>query len=261
MKKNEQTGLYESKYWHPAVTTDAVFFGFDGKDLNVLLIERGNDPDKGMWALPGGFLIEKDKDAKSCVMRELKEETSLKLKSTKENESKEVNWEDVPVKEVGTFSKKDRDKRERVITIAFTALIKKDDYEIQAGTDAKNVGWFKINELPKLAFDHKDIIQAALADLKKTILFEPVGFELLSKEFTLSELQNIYIAILNPERDNLKLCDRRNFKKKMDSLGYIEQIEGVTKKVKGRRPSNLYRFNLEAYQEAKSKGIHLEFYN
>ena len=260
MKKNEQTGLYESKYWHPAVTTDAVFFGFDGKDLNVLLIERGNDPFKGMWALPGGFFVESDKDALSCLRRELKEETSLKLKFTQEHNG-EVHWEDVPVKEVGIFSKNGRDPRERVITIAFTALIRKDDYEIQAGTDAKNVSWFKINELPELAFDHRDIIQAALVDLKKTILFEPVGFELLSEEFSMQQLQNIYIAILDPERKNPKLGDRRNFRKKMESLKYIELIEGKSLTAPGRRPSNCYRFNEAAYKAAKDKGIHLEFYN
>ena len=245
MEMNENKA-WESPYWHPAVTTDAVVFGFDGKDLNILLIERGNEPFKGSWALPGGFMLETDQNALAGVKRELAEETNAK---------------DVHLKEIGTFSEKDRDPRERVITIAFSALVKKDVFEIKADTDAKKAEWFRINKLPELAFDHKDIIDKALEDLRKSILFEPVGFNLLNEEFTLSELQNIYIAILNPERDNMKLCDRRNFKKKMDSLGYIEQIEGETKKVKGRRPSNLYRFNLEAYREAKSKGIHLEFYN
>lgn len=245
MKKNEKQA-WESPYWHPAVTTDAVVFGFDGKDLNILLIERGNDPFKGSWALPGGFMIEDDQNALAGVIRELGEETNAK---------------DVPLKEIGTFSEKDRDPRERVITIAFSALVKKDVFEIRADTDAKRAEWFKINELPRLAFDHKAIIDKAMENLRKSILFEPVGFDLLNEEFTLPQLQNIYLAILNPERDNKKLCDRRNFKKKMDSLGYIEQIQGKTFKETGRKPSNLYRFNKEAYQAAKSRGIHLEFYN
>jgi 8-oxo-dGTP diphosphatase len=134
-------------------------------------------------------------------------------------------------------------------------------FEIKADTDAKRAEWFKINELPQLAFDHKAIIDKAMENLRKSILFEPVGFDLLNEEFTLPQLQNIYLAILNPERDNKKLCDRRNFKKKMDTLGYIEQIQGKTFKETGRKPSNLYRFNKEAYQAAKSRGIHLEFYN
>ncbi len=244
MEKNEEQG-WKSPYWHPAVTTDAVVFGFDGKDLNILLIERGNEPFKGLWALPGGFMIETDQNADACVKRELEEETSAK---------------DIPLKQIGVFSEKGRDPRERVITIAYNALVKKDVCEIKADTDARKAEWFRIDELPELAFDHKDIIERALADLKKSILFEPVGFDLLNEEFTLPELQNIYIAILNPERDNMKLCDRRNFRKKMESLKYIEQI-GETKKVKGRKPSNLYRLNKEAYLEAKRRGIHLEFYN
>ena len=242
MKKNKKTGLYEFKYWHPAVTTDAVVFGFDGKDLNILLIKRGNEPFKGMWALPGGFMIELDHNAKDCMKREI---------------SEQLNVRDIPLKQIGVFSEIDRDPRERVITIAFTALIRKEDYEIQAGIDAENVGWFKINELPELAFDHRDIVDKAMEELWKSLLLGPVCFVLLNEEFTLTELQNIFIAILDPQRSNKKLGDRRSFKKKMDSLGYIEQIEGVTKKEKGYKPSNLYRFNLEAYLEARSQWIRI----
>ena len=191
-------------------------------------------------------MIEEDQNALAGVKRELKQET---------------NAQDVPLKEIGTFSEKDRDPRERVITIAFSALVKMDKFEIKADTDAKKAEWFRIDELPELAFDHKDIIDKALEGLRKSILFEPVGFDLLNEEFTLPQLQNIYLAILNPDRDNKKLCDRRNFKKKMDSLGYIEQIKGKFHQDPGRKPSNLYRFNKEAYEAAKAKGFHLEFYN
>ena len=242
MEKNCE-GKWVSPYWHPAVTTDAVVFGFDGKDLNILLIQRKCEPYIDHWALPGGFLEEIDYSAMECVKRELMEETLVK---------------DVPFKEIGTFSEKDRDPRERVITIAFTALIRKDDYGIQAGTDAENVGWFKINELPELAFDHRDIIDKALEELRKSLLLEPVCcFALLNEKFTLTELQNIFIALLDPQKSNKKLCDRRSFKKKMDSLGYIEQIGKVTIKECGYRLTNLFIFNKDAYQKNKSRWIRI----
>ncbi len=242
---------WESNFWHPAVATDAVVFGFDGKDLNILLVQRKEEPFKDKWALPGGFMRITDSNLLDTVSRELGEETNAK---------------DVPLKEIGSFSNKGRDPREetdgeRVITNAFYALVKKDVFEIKADTDAKKAEWFRIDKLPGLAFDHKVIIGRAMEVLRRSILFEPVGFDLLNEEFTLPQLQNIYLAILNPERNNKKLCDRRNFKKKMESLGYIEQIPGKTDPNPGHKPSNLYRFNKDAYDAAKAKGIHLEFYN
>ena len=240
---NKETNKWESLYWHPAVTTDAVVFGFDGEKLNVLLIERGGEPFKGSWALPGGFIREDDESAEAGVYRELHEET---------------NVDDIFLEELQTFSRADRDPRERVITIAFFALVVKDKYVIKGGDDAKTAKWFAIDELPELAFDHAEIIQTALERLRQRIHFEPIGFHLLDNEFTMPQLQNIYIAILNPPADDKRLRDRRNFPKKMLKLGYIKE---TGKKVTGNphRSPKLYTFDQEAYVKAKKIGMRLEF--
>lgn len=243
MKYNQETHKWESQYWHPAVTTDAVVFGFDGEQLNVLLIERGNEPYLGCWALPGGFIKETDKSAEDSVYRELHEET---------------NVEDIYLEEFKTFSETTRDPRERVITIAFFALVVKDKYTIKGGDDARKAEWFPVDKLPELAFDHQEIIREALERLRYRIHFEPIGFHLLDKEFTMPQLQNIYISILNPERDDPRLLDRRNFAKKMIKLGYIKE---TGEKVTGNpyRSPKLYVFDEKAYQEAKKGGMKLEF--
>lgn len=252
---------WTSRYWHPALTADAVVFGFDGKDLNILLVQRKEEPFKDCWALPGGFMIQEDNNLLETVKRELKEETGV------------VN---VPFEEIGCYSDRGRDPREekdgeRVVTVAFYALVKKSAYDdmVKADTDAKNAEWFKIEELQQLSFDHNKIVEAALKKLRQKIVFEPIGFELLDEEFTLPQLQNIYISILDPHRENPKLCDRRNFQNKMlgytkkddkhtGKIHYIEQVEGKT--IPGKRPANVYRFNKEAYLEAKRQGVRIEFY-
>lgn len=258
-KENEYK--WTSKYWHPAITADAVVFGFDGKDLNILLVQRKEEPFKDCWALPGGFMTQEDNNLLATVTRELQEETGV------------VN---VPFEEIGCFSERGRDPREeidgeRVITVAFYALVKKSAYDsmVKADSDANKAEWFKVEELQQLSFDHNKIVESALRKLRQKIVFEPIGFELLDEEFTLPQLQNIYLSILDPKRENPKLCDRRNFQNKM--LGYtkksekqtgkvhfIEQVEG--KFVPGKRPANVYRFNKEAYLEAKKDGIRIEFY-
>lgn len=243
MQYNQETHKWESQYWHPAVTTDAVVFGFDGEQLNVLLIERGNEPYLGCWALPGGFIKEDDKSATDSVYRELHEET---------------NVQDIYLEEFKTFSEVGRDPRERVITIAFFALVVKDKYKPKGGDDARKAEWFPVDKLPELAFDHEEIVKEALERLRYRIHFEPVGFHLLDKEFTMPQLQNIYISILDPERKDQKLLDRRNFAKKMVKLGYIKE---TGEKVTGNpyRSPKLYVFDENAYLEAKKGGMKLEF--
>lgn len=243
MKYNETTHMWESSYWHPAVTTDAVVFGFDGEQLNVLLIERGNEPFLNCWALPGGFIKETDKSAEESVYRELHEET---------------NVEGLFLEEFMTFSNAKRDPRERVITIAFFALVVKNKFKIKGGDDAQRAEWFPVDKLPELAFDHNDIVERALDRLRNRIHFEPIGFHLLEKEFTMPQLQSIYIAILDSERKNPKLIDRRNFAKKMLKLGYIKE---TGEKVTGNphRSPKLYVFDEKAYKEIKKEGMRLEF--
>lgn len=195
---------YTYKYPHPAVTTDCVVFGFDGKELKVLLIERGLDPYKGMWAFPGGFL-RMDETAEECARRELKEETGLEL---------------TKVRELGTFSGVNRDPRERVISIAFYSLARHSD--VKGGDDAAKARWWAIDDIPQLAFDHDYILRKAMKRIRQDIHFEPVGFDLLDEHFTIAELQRLYESILGVQ------FDRRNFYRKMLQTGVLEEVEEKT---------------------------------
>lgn len=197
MEKKEY--IYE--YPRPAMTTDCVVVGFDGSQLKILLIERGVEPYKGMWALPGGF-IQENETAENCAMRELQEETGLHVTT---------------LKQLQLFSTVDRDPRGRVITMAFYALVR--SQEVHGGDDAANAQWFNIDQLPKLAFDHQDIITAAMQQLKRDIHFEPIGFNLLDTTFTIPQLQMLYELILGVK------FDRRNFPKKMLQFDIITPAE------------------------------------
>lgn len=230
-------GVYTYEYPRPSVTTDCVIFGYDVKEgLSVLLVERGIDPSKGCWAFPGGFL-KMDEAAEIGTLRELKEET-------------EFDIEKGFLEQLGCFSDVNRDPRGRVITIAYYALVQKGT--VRGGDDARNAQWYSIDEVPRLAFDHEKILRVALKRLKEQIHFQPIGFELLPKTFTMPQLQALYEAILEVH------FDRRNFANKMLKLGILEET--------GDRPKNAartvpiqYRFNLDKYKEMKSKGFRLEF--
>lgn len=191
---------YTYKYPHPAVTTDCVILTFHEDRLKILLIKRGIEPYKGFWALPGGFL-KMNESAEEGAIRELREETGVT---------------GCTIKQFHTFSAPGRDPRERVITIAFYALMK---WQKATGADdADYADWLPINELPPLAFDHKEIINMAMKAIRRDIFFEPVGFELLSDIFSMPELQKVYEAILGKE------FDRRNFAKKMKHLDILEEV-------------------------------------
>ncbi len=226
--------LYTYKYPHPSVTADCVIFGFDGVCIKVLLIQRGIEPFKGRWALPGGFM-KIDETAEECARRELEEETGLK---------------NAAVEQFHTFSDVNRDPRERVITVAHYALVKL--AEVRGGDDAATARWFALKEIPSLAFDHERILRMAINRLKERICFEPIGFELLPAVFTMSELQNLYEAILEVK------FDRRNFYNKMLKLGILTEAEPRPEGASRRTPSK-YRFNARSYTELKQKGFRLEF--
>ena len=229
-----EENMYCYKYPHPAVTTDCVIFGFDGERLQVLLVERGIEPYKGRWAFPGGFL-KMDETAEEGALRELREETGL---------------ERAYIQQFHTFSDPHRDPRERVITIAYYALVK--IQEVHGGDDAASARWFPLSEIPSLAFDHDYILRMATQRLREEIHFQPVGFELLPEKFTLKELQALYEAILGIS------FDRRNFAKKMLHLEILtEQDETIWPTPK--REAKLYRFNPDKYEELKQKGFRLEF--
>lgn len=196
---------YQYKYEHPAVTTDCVIFTYEDWKLKVLLVRRGGEPYKGEWALPGGFL-RSDETAKEGAMRELQEETGLVASA---------------IGELGVFSDPKRDPRERVITIAFYALVKPS--EVEGGDDADEAAWYSIDALPALAFDHADIINTALDRLRRDIHFEPIGFDLLDDEFTIPDLQRLYEIILGVK------FDRRNFQRKIMASGILEEADAEEK--------------------------------
>ena len=225
---------YCYKYPHPAVTTDCVIFGFDGSELQVLLIERGIEPFKGKWAFPGGFL-NMDETAGEGAMRELKEETGL---------------ENAYIEQFNTYSEPGRDPRERVITIAHYALVR--IQEVKGGDDAAKAQWFPIDEVPQLAFDHDKILRDAMRKLRERIHFEPIGFELLPEKFTMRELQILYESILGVK------FDRRNFAKKMMHYELLNQLDETVRPT-AKRDALLYSYNKDNYELFKKKGFQLEF--
>lgn len=216
--------VYTYKYPHPAVATDSVVFGYDGRNLHVLLIERGNEPYKGSWALPGGFL-EMDETVEECARRELEEETNLK---------------DIYLEQFHVFSAVGRDPRERVLSVSFLALVRKSDYNVIAGDDAAKAGWFNIENLPGLAFDHREIIGTAKERLRQMLRYKPVAFRLLDRKFIMSELQRLYEVI------NGTGYDRRNFQKKMMATGLLDD-EGPCDIPMQCRPPQMFSFNEEKY--------------
>ena len=225
---------YSYKYPHPSVTTDCVIFGFDGGKLKVLLVERGLEPYKGRWAFPGGF-VKMDESCEEGALRELEEETALK---------------GTYVQQFHTYSAPNRDPRERVITVAFFALVR--IQEVEAGDDANKAQWFAIDKVPQLAFDHDVILRDALKRLRERIHFQPTGFALLPEKFTMRQLQNLYEAILDVH------FDRGNFSKKMLHFNILTPLDETVRPTP-KREARLYRFNKESYDDLKQKGFRLEF--
>lgn len=231
--KKEKKYCYE--YPRPALTTDCVIFGFDASELKVLLIERGNEPYVGKWAFPGGFL-NIDEDTETGAKRELFEETGLK---------------DIYIEQLYTFSTVDRDPRGRVISVVYFALISLKDNIPVAGDDAKTAKWFPINNMPDLAFDHKDIFKIALQRLKTKIRYQPIGFELLPEKFTFPDLEHLYELILETK------MDRRNFRKKIQKMKLLikldEKQQGVAHKA-----ASFYKFDKQKYEELSEKGFNFK---
>lgn len=218
------------------IAVDAVVFGYKNNELNIVLIEQNFGSDKPYWALPGG-LVNEDETLLDAVKRELKEETNLA-----------VNY----LEQLYTFGDDThRDPRNRVISVAYFALIDSSNVIIKADTDADNVQWFPIHTIPKLAFDHNLIIQTAFMRLKAKLTYQPIGFDLLPKYFLFSELENLYCTILEKE------IDRRNFRKKMLSFGIIEETNQLSHQKSG-RPAKLFLFNQQKYDQLNQEGFHFE---
>jgi 8-oxo-dGTP diphosphatase len=219
----------------PALTVDCVVFGLDEADLKVLLIQRDLEPFAGRWALPGGF-VRVAESLDQAARRELQEETGL----TK-----------VFLEQLYTVGEPDRDPRERVVTVAYYALVRLGDHQVQAATDARNAAWFAVDDLPDLAFDHDGIVEMALRRLQGKVRYQPIGFELLPPKFSLTQLQRMYEIILE------RPLDKRNFRKKVLSLDILQDLDEVEQDV-AHRAARLYRFDERTYRQKVKDGFNFE---
>lgn len=218
------------------IAVDAVVFGYAGGTLSVLLIQQkfnGQDP---YWALPGG-LVQNNEPLIDAVKRELMEETNVT-----------VNY----LEQLYTFGDDvHRDSRNRVISVAYFALIDAFKTTVKADTDADKVQWCAVNEIPPLAFDHNIIIETALQRLRAKLTYQPIGFDLLPEYFLFSDLERLYSTISRQE------IDRRNFRKKIMSFGFIDETDRVSEK-KGGRPGKYFTFNKQKYNQLTQEGIYFE---
>ena len=226
---------YSYEYPRPALTVDCVVFGLDDEDLKVLLIERGQPPFAECWALPGGF-VRLDETLEQAARRELREETAI---------------DNVYLEQLYTFGAIDRDPRERVVTVAYYALVNLREHRIEAASDAKSAAWFAVDDTPRLAFDHDRILQVAQERLRGKVRYQPIGFELLPRKFTLRQLQHLYETILD------RPLDKRNFRKKILSMDLLEELDEVETDV-AHRAARLYRFDRKKYQRLSKRGFNFE---
>lgn len=227
---------YTYDFQRPSLTVDCVIFGLDEQNLlKVMLIQRGIEPFQGKWALPGGF-VQLEESLEAAALRELHEETGIS---------------NVFLEQLHTFGDIDRDPRERVVTVAYYALVNLSRHEIRATTDASDAAWFSLANLPELAFDHDRILVAALTRLKGKARYEPIGFELLPKKFTLSQLQRLYEIILGHK------LDKRNFRKKILKMNLLTKLDETQKDV-SHRAARLYEFDEQRYLQLREKGFNFE---
>jgi 8-oxo-dGTP diphosphatase len=217
------------------ISIDCVVFGFENSKLNMLLVKRKRNPEKGEWALPGGFIL-KSETLDSAAIRVL-EETS--------------NVRNIYLEQVQTFSEVDRFPERRVVTTSYFALINPDKHSIKPGVDTTDVKWFPIADIPHMPFDHAKIFSYALSSLQKRVRYKPIGFELLPRKFTLTQLQSLYETILNVS------LDKRNFRKKILGTKLLVQLDEFQKGVAHRAP-RLFQFDNKNYKRLKKDGINFQ---
>lgn len=212
---------------HPKfyVAVDCIIFGFKEGELYLLLLKRNFEPCMGGWSLMGGFTQESEStdDAAKRVLYEL------------------TGLEKVYMEQVGVFSAVDREPNERVISAAYYALINIDEYDRKL-VQEHNAFWVKANELPPLLFDHLQMVEKARKIMQQKASTKPIGFNLLPKLFTLSQLQSLYEAIYDEE------IDKRNFRKRVAEMDYIEKTDKIDK-YSSKRGAALYQFNNKAYRK------------
>lgn len=228
---------YTYDYPRPMVTVDIILFAWVDCRLVVLLVKRGAAPYRGYWALPGGF-VEENETLEDAAQRELEEETSLK---------------GVDLEQLYTFGDPGRDPRGRTISVAHFALMNSAQVRgAAAGSDACGLEWFPMKHLPRLAFDHKKILAYGLARLRNKLEYTTMGFRFLARRFTLTELQQVYEAVLG------KKVDKRNFRKKILSLKLLRALPDRQENVR-HRPARLYTLVAGRFGKLKDKGMVFSF--
>ena len=219
---------YYSDYSKVWVSVDCIIFGFDQNKLKVLIGRRRIEPGRGEWSLYGGF-VAADENLDEAAERTLSDLTGLK---------------NIYMRQVGAFGRVDRDPGERVISVAYYALINVKDYSEKLRKE-HNVEWVDINELPQLYSDHNEMVMKAWCMMKQKMRTEPIGFRLLPDLFTLTQLQRLYEAVGGEE------IDKRNFRKRIKEMDFIEKTDLIDKKT-SKRGASLYRFNKKAFTEDKT---------
>ncbi|MBX9851270.1 MAG: NUDIX hydrolase [Cytophagaceae bacterium] len=218
-----------------SITVDCVIFGFDTSKLQILLIKRASDPEKGKWALPGGFM-EKHETAEESAERVLSQLTGVT---------------DVYMDQLKVFAAVDRHPIERVITVPFYALVKPENYRLNPSSYASDAYWCDIDRLPILAFDHDEIINAALDALKRDVRLKPIGFELLPEKFTMKDLQDFFEAVLEEK------LDRRNFRRKIKGAKILVKLNEVRKGA--HKDAILYKFDSKTYRTISKNTFYILF--
>lgn len=211
---------------HPKfyISVDCIIFGFSQGELSLLLLKRNFEPAKGQWSLMGGF-VQENESGDAAAKRVLAELTGLT---------------NVYMEQVGTFAETDRDPGERVVSIAYCALlnINESDREL---LQQHNASWVNISRLPPLIFDHPQMVEQARELMRLKAATKPIGFNLLPKLFTLTQLQSLYEAIYG------ETMDKRNFRKRVAEMDYIEKTDKIDK-TGSKRGAYLYKFNDKAYR-------------
>ena len=218
-----------------ALSIDCLIFGFKNSELDILLVQHGEGISKGKWALPGGW-IKYSEGMDEAASRILKALTGVS---------------NIYLEQLRAFGRVDRYPSKRVITIAYYALVKPEDYTLQAGFTAADAKWFKVNDVPLLPYDHPIILKQGLEYLKHKLRHEPIGFNLLPKKFTLLQLQELYEALLN------KKLDKPNFRRKLMNMNLLVPCQEKQTDV-SHRAASLYRFDKKIYDKLAERGFTFE---
>lgn len=214
------------------VAVDSIILGFKENDLHVLIAKRPFEPMKGEWSLMGGF-VNATEGVQDAAKRVVNEFTGI---------------DDIYLEQVGAYGDIDRDLGERVISVAYYALVNIENFEksLAAKFDAR---WVKLNSLPQLVFDHNKMVRDTLNQLQRRAAIKPIGFNLLSELFTLPTIQSLYEAIYQ------ETIDKRNFRKKLLSMDILEKLDEKDKSA-SRKGAFYYRFNKQKYDQLIEQGLH-----